>query len=375
MKALFFISISVIAYTYLVYPLIISLWGTVARRTVRKKYAPVPLSVVLAARNEENKIRDRIANLLEQEYPAELVEIIVVSDGSTDRTAEIASAHPDGRVRVIDTGPPAGKAAAINAGVAAASNGIIVFADARQMFSPNVFAELTSLFHDPDVGAVSGELVFSPRGGGEVHEGIGLYWRYEKLIRRKESDVDSVVGASGSIYAVRRELFAPLPPDTILDDFLLPMRIVLQGYRVVFTRDARAYDQVSETASQEFSRKVRTLAGNFQAIRFEKALLNPLKNRLFFQMASHKLARLAVPYFCVLALVSNAALTGTPFRVLLAAQLAFYASILLRFTGLDRTPAGGPIRIAWTFVVLNAAAVAGMWIFLTGRERALWKRD
>ncbi|MBI4720027.1 MAG: glycosyltransferase family 2 protein [Chitinivibrionia bacterium] len=375
MKVLFFISISAIVYTYLGYPLIIYIWGSIARRTVRKKYAPVPLSVVLAVRNEEGKIRDRLANLLDQEYPADLVEIIVVSDGSTDRTREIASEHPDTRIRAIDTGSPAGKAAAINAGVAAASHGIVVFADARQVFSRNVFAELASLFHDPEVGAASGELVFSSKSGGGEREGVGLYWRYEKMIRRKESDVDSVVGASGSIYAIRRELFAPLPPGTILDDFLLPMRIVLAGRRVVFTRDARAYDRLSETSSQEFSRKVRTLAGNFQAIRFEKALLNPLKNRIFFQMASHKLARLAAPYFCLAALASNAMLSGAPYRILLAAQLLFYASVLLKFTGLRRTPAWGMIGIAWTFVLLNAAAVAGMWVFATGREGGVWKKD
>jgi biofilm PGA synthesis N-glycosyltransferase PgaC len=374
-NVLFFISVSFIAYTYLVYPLIMYFWGTFARRSIDKQYTAVPLSVVLAARNEEGKIRDRLANLLEQDYPPELVEIIVVSDGSTDGTAAAASAFPDDRIRVIEMETAAGKAAAINAGVAAATNAIIVFADARQLFSPNAFAELTSLLHDSAVGAVSGELVLASRRDSELSDGVGFYWRYEKMIRRKESDVDSVVGASGSIYAIRRELFTPLPARTILDDFLTPMRIVLKGYRVVFTRDARAYDRVSGSASREFSRKVRTLAGNFQSFRLEKGLLNPLKNRIFFQTVSHKLTRLIAPYFCLLALLSTAMLPGVIFRALLAAQLVFYASILLRFTSLERTPAGGFIRIAWTFVLLNAAAVAGMWMFVTGRERDVWKKD
>lgn len=374
MNVLFVISVCAILYTYLLYPVIITLWGTMARRRVQRGHTPFPLSVVLAVRNEERTIEARIENLLNQEYPADLAEIIIVSDGSTDATIERASRFRDDRISIIDTGSPVGKAMALNRGVEAAANELIVFADARQRFAPDVFTELASMFHDETVGCVSGELVFSKEGTSEVQEGVGLYWRYEKLIRRKESDVDSVVGASGSIYAVRKRLYTPLPAGTILDDFLLPMRIVLLGYRAVFTRSARAFDTVAETASQEFSRKVRTLAGNFQALRFEPALLNPARNRLWFQFVSHKIARLFAPYFCILAFVGNFFVPGSLFHVLLILQILFYGSALLKFTPLKSTALGSLIRISSTFVMLNAAAIVGFWMFLTGQEAAIWKK-
>jgi cellulose synthase/poly-beta-1,6-N-acetylglucosamine synthase-like glycosyltransferase len=228
-----------------------------------------------------------------------------------------------------------GKATALNIGVAAATRDIVVFADARQRFSPNAIAELVSVFHDQAVGAVSGELILVAGDQvGEVHEGVGLYWQYEKLIRRSESAIASVVGATGSIYAVRRALYVPLAPNTLLDDFLVPMRIVLAGYRVIFLRAARAFDFPSATASREFSRKVRTLAGNFQAVAMEPRLLDPRANPVLFQFVSHKLLRLIVPYFCIAAWVSSALLTGPVYLAFFVVQTVFYAIGLVNLTPL-----------------------------------------
>lgn len=374
MIVIFWISVAFLLYTYAVYPLVIYVWGAAFPRRVHRRYRTPSLSVVVAARDEQRNIVDRIWNLLGQDYPADRIEVIVVSDGSTDRTVELARSVDDPRVRVLDTLAPVGKAGALNMGVANARHEIVVFADARQRFGENAFAELVASFNDLHVGAVTGELVISRRDRGEVGEGVGLYWQYEKLIRRMESRVDSVVGTTGCIYAIRRELYETLPESTLLDDFLVPMRIVLRGHRVIFNRSARAYDHVSATASQEFARKVRTLAGNFQAFAFERALLNPAKNRIFFQMISHKLTRLLAPYFILLALVSNVFLAGPFFRVTLFLQLLFYLAVLLRFTPLIAAPFGGFVRVAWTFVVLNAAAVAGLWVFLSGREGLAWKK-
>jgi glycosyltransferase involved in cell wall biosynthesis len=186
--------------------------------------------------------------------------MVIIDDGSTDRTAELARLFANRGVTVIECSSALGKAAALNIGVASASHGIVVFADARQRFSSNAVAELVSVFHDETVGAVSGELILvSGADAGEVHDGVGLYWRYEKLIRRSESAVASVVGATGSIYAVRKRLYTPLEPHTLLDDFLVPMRIVLAGIACLHSR--RAPSTLVPTAA-EFSRKVRTLAGN-----------------------------------------------------------------------------------------------------------------
>jgi cellulose synthase/poly-beta-1,6-N-acetylglucosamine synthase-like glycosyltransferase len=373
-KVLFFISVAFIAYTYLVYPLVIVVWAALFPKRVEKRYKNLPVSVVVAARNEEIHIKTRIENLIEQDYPRALVEIIVVSDGSSDRTSEVARAFEDRGVVVLETPGPIGKAGALNSGVERASNDIVVFADARQRFSPNALAELVSMFNDPTVGAVSGELIIEGGAGGEVHEGVGLYWEYEKLIRRSESAAASVVGATGSIYAVRKRLFEPLGNNTLLDDFLVPMRIVLAGYRVLFTRKARAYDISSATAGREFARKVRTLAGNFQAVALEPRLIHPGRNPVFFQFVSHKLARLAVPYFCALALVTSALTPGAFYATLFALQLAFYGLGLLARTPLGRARAGRIFRLSLTFTVLNAAAVAGLWVFLAGKDRAVWKK-
>ncbi len=374
MKPLFFVSVAVILYAYLLYPLIIVMWSKIRPRRVEKRYRQVPVSVVIAARNEEANITARIENLLAQEYAPDLMEIIVVSDGSTDRTVELARLFANRGVTVVECPTPVGKAAALNAGVARASRDIVVFGDARQRFSPNAIAELVSVLHDPEVGAVSGELILlSGDEAGEVHEGVGLYWRYEKLIRRSESRVASVVGATGSIYAVRRSLFVPLAPDTLLDDFLVPMRIVLAGYRVIFIRSARAFDVSSPTAAHEFSRKVRTLAGNFQAVTMEPRLLSA-NNPVLFQFVSHKLMRLVVPYFCVAAWVTSALVPGRYFAAAFGLQTLFYTLGILNLTPLRNARGAGVFRIAWTFIVLNAAAVMGLWVFLTRREHAVWRK-
>jgi biofilm PGA synthesis N-glycosyltransferase PgaC len=375
MKIVFYISVAVIVYAYFLYPAIIVVWARLFPRRIEKRYRHVPVSVVMAARNEEANISARIENLLAQEYPHALLEVVVVSDGSTDRTAELARQFTHHGVNVIECSSPVGKAAALNIGVASASHGIVVFADARQRFSSNAIAELVSVFHDESVGAVSGELILlSGEKAGEVHEGVGLYWRYEKLIRRSESAVASVVGATGSIYAVRRRLYEPLEPHTLLDDFLVPMRIVLAGYRVIFIRAARAFDLSSPTAKREFSRKVRTLAGNFQAVAMEPRLLSARANPVIFQFVSHKLLRLVVPYCCVAAWVSSALLPGPLYAAAFALQTIFYFLGMLNLTPLRTSPIATLFRISWTFIVLNAAAVMGLWVFLTGQERMVWRK-
>ncbi len=375
MTFLFFASIAIILYAYVLYPAIIVVWAGLRPRRVEKRYRQVPVSVIIAARNEEKNVTARLENLLAQEYPPDLLEIIVISDGSEDRTAELARLFTPNGVKVIECSSPVGKAAALNIGVASASHDIIVFADARQRFSQNAIAELVSAFHDERVGAVSGELILlAGDETGEVHDGVGLYWKYEKLIRRSESAVGSVVGATGSIYAVRRSLFVPLAPHTLLDDFLVPMRIVLAGYRVIFIRAARAFDLTSATAAREFSRKVRTLAGNYQAMVMEPRLLSARHNPVLFQFVSHKVLRLLVPYFCVTAWVSSALLTGSFFAAAFALQTLFYTLGILNLTPLRAARGAWLFRVPWTFMVLNAAAVMGLWVFVTRQERMVWRK-
>jgi cellulose synthase/poly-beta-1,6-N-acetylglucosamine synthase-like glycosyltransferase len=323
------------------------------------------VSIVIAARNEARRLPARVGNLLALPYTGER-EIIVVSDGSTDGTA-VALAPWRNRVRLIQL-PPSGKAAALNAGVAAAVHDIVVFADARQVFEPAALAKLVAPFADPKVGGVTGELMLIVGDGPGIGEGLGLYWRYEKWIRRNESAIHSTLGATGAIYALRRSLWQPLPPATLVDDVLAPMRAVLAGSRVVFEPEARAYDRVTTDAATEWRRKVRTLAGNYQIIAQEPRLLVPGLNPVWWQYVSHKVGRLVVPYALVVLLVTSVALAGE--APIYAGSLAgFLVVAALALSGWLKIRARAA-RIAFTFVMLNSAAVAGL--VALARRRRVW---
>jgi cellulose synthase/poly-beta-1,6-N-acetylglucosamine synthase-like glycosyltransferase len=217
--------------------------------------------------------------------------------------------------------------------VARARGEVVVFCDVRQRLDPGAVRALVAALADPQVGAATGELVLTDEHGREAADGVGLYWRYEKALRALESRVHSTLGATGALYAVRRVLYRPLPAGTVLDDVLTPMRIVLAGQRVVYEPRARAYDLVCPP-EREFVRKVRTLAGNFQLLVLAPELVNPARNPVFFQFVSHKLGRLAVPYFLVLLLAANLWLREGWYELALTAQGGFYllaaAGALLR---------------------------------------------
>lgn len=329
---LFWGSTFVIFYIYLGYPVLLWVWARVAARPTRKTPAeaagPWPsLSIIVAARNEAARLPGRLANLLDLPYPGPR-EVIVVSDGSTDGTPaairDFLERRPDGDhpVRVLEV-PAGGKPLALNAGVEAARGDILVFADARQTFSQDALITLAANFADELVGGATGELILDCEGGAPadstIGDGVGLYWKYEKWLRRKESAIWSTLGATGAIYALRRSLWVPLPAETLLDDVLAPMRAVLRGYRIVFEERAIAWDRASVDAEAESRRKTRTLAGNYQILLQEPQLLVPGANPVWLQYVSHKIGRLVVPWALLGALVSS---------ILLASAHWFYAAAL-----------------------------------------------
>ena len=363
MIALFWISALIVGYVYVGYPGLLAVWARVVdRRPRRSPFAAgawPSISIIVAARNEAERLPARIENLLAQNYPGRC-EIIVVSDGSTDNP-RCALERFGPAVRVIDL-PPGGKPAALNAGVAASSGDLLVFADARQRFAANAITSLVSNFTDPAVGGATGELVLDCEQQGvdtQVGEGIGLYWKYEKWLRRNESRVWSTLGATGAIYALRRRCWSPLPEATLLDDVLAPMRSVLAGSRIVFDERAVAYDRASADAAAESRRKTRTLAGNYQILAQEPRLLVPFVNPVWVQYVSHKIGRLVVPWALVGLLISTIALARQEvfFAPLLAAQGVFYGLALSGglFQVRDRLA-----RVAYTFVMMNVSAVAGL---------------
>jgi cellulose synthase/poly-beta-1,6-N-acetylglucosamine synthase-like glycosyltransferase len=317
----------------------------------------------MAVRNGEREVGAKLENLLGLDYLADRLQIIVVSDGSTDGTTEVVRRYADRGVELIAIREPSGKPTALNHGMARARGSVVMFCDGRQRIEPQALRALVTHFADPAVGAVSGELML------EGDRGPGVYWRYEKFIRSAESALHSVPGATGALYAIRRELYRDLPGDCLLDDVYTPMNIVLAGKRVLFEPAARAYD-TEAGLEDEFQRKARTLAGNFQLLEQLPGLLDPRKNPIMWQFASHKLARLACPYALAVMLASSASralMRGSARPVYLAlfgAQVLVYGLAVRGAARGDR--ASRMERIAHTFVALNVAAVEGLRRYLTG---------
>ena len=372
---LFWTCVFLIAYGYAGYPALLRAWGALrpARPAGGRRREPTVV-IVLVVHDEEAHIEGRIKNLLALDYPRDRLEIVIGSDGSTDETVARARVFEGAGVRITAFRTRRGKAAVISELVPRCRSEIVVLADARQRFEAGTLRALVGPFADPRVGAVSGQLILT--SGPETTpatRGIGLYWRIESAIRLGESRIDSTIGATGAIYAIRRELFDPIPDDTILDDVLIPMRIVGRGYRVIFEPAARAYDRAG-SARQEFVRKVRTIAGNFQLFTRERWLLDPFRNRLWLQTVSHKLLRLFGPLLFATVLTATVVLSDRPFFLwALLAQAVFYASALCG--GVNEAARRIPlITVPYTVCLLQWATVVAFVRFLTGRQRVAWER-
>jgi cellulose synthase/poly-beta-1,6-N-acetylglucosamine synthase-like glycosyltransferase len=379
---LFWASAGFVAYTYVGYPLLLAVrarWRPAP--PVLKGDAKPPVSVVVVAHDEERHIEGKIRDCLEQDYPADRLEVVVASDGSRDRTEEIVASYASRGVRLVALPGPRGKPAALNGVVPLVRGEILVLADARQRLDPRAVSSLVANLADPAVGAVSGELHIQGPAGSVTGGGVGAYWRVEKAIRQLEARVDSTVGVTGALYALRRALFRPLAEKLILDDVAVPMAVVGAGFRVVFEPAAQAFDMASETVEGEFRRKVRTLAGNLQLVRLQPWLLSPRRNRLWWQFHSHKLARLGVPWALVILFMASvhlAASTLVPSQLYLAAALGqgvFYLAgaggWLLEIGG--KKP--GLLSGAAAFLLLNLAAAAAPFQLLLGRSRVTWRGD
>lgn len=324
------------------------------------------ISVILAVRDGEAWIGRKLKSLLELDYPGELLEILVISDGSTDRTEEIAREYADS-VKLLCI-PPSGKATAINRGVAEATGELLFFTDVRQRLDQGCLKALVPFFADPTVGVASGELFI---GEGTAEESsVGLYWRLEKWIRKRHAEIDSVLGATGAIYMMRRSLAVPLPAETLVDDVHLPMVAFLGGYRLIFVDKAKAYDVPTDT-STEFRRKVRTLAGVYQLIRRFPRLLLP-SNRMWIHFLSHKFGRLLLPFALLGILFSSFSLSRPWMELALAAQAVFYGLAAADRWIPDAFPGKRFSSVIRAFVVMMMAAlVASTVLFRPGR--AFWK--
>jgi biofilm PGA synthesis N-glycosyltransferase PgaC len=366
---IFWLCTAFVLYTYMLYPLLLAVRPRFRRADDDTKPLPQSVSIILAAHNEAANVERRLNELTALLAASGLKgEIIVVSDGSTDDTARLAREFEECGVRVLEFPEKRGKAVALTEAGALATYEILVFGDMRQRWAPDVLGHLLKNFADPTVGGVSGELMVESAPG--VMAGVALYWRVEKWLRKKESRAYSMVGATGAISAVRRELFRPIPPGTLLDDVYWPLQVCLQGYRVVHESRAIAFDHLPDRPRDEFRRKVRTLTGNFQLATLVPAALLPWRNPIWLELVSHKMLRLAAPWALLGMLFLSAVLPGWLYQVAFSCQVACYTLALLGLI-----PAIQPLRVASTaasFLVLNAACWVAFWVWITRRGERAW---
>lgn len=330
------------------------------------------VSLVVAAYNEASCIGQKLENSLALDYPAHRFEVLIGSDGSTDGTDEIVRTCQDERVR-LSSAARAGKTSVLNRCIPMAHGDIIVLSDANTMIEPEAIQALVRHFEDPEVGAVCGKLRLYNPTKQDYEE--SAYWNYESLIKFYEGKRGAVVGANGGLYAIRRRLFTQLPPSTIVDDFVIPLRILEQGYKVVYEAEAVAHEETTEDYGKEFGRRARIAAGNFQSLKMVPGLLLPTAGFPAFAFWSHKLLRWCAPALMAVALVANLFLLDSVFyRLTLFAQAMFYALAYLGKAGVLKGTGRRIASVAYYFVTMNLAIVVGFWRFLRNAQKAAWDR-
>jgi len=350
------------------YPLLLRWLSRHRARPVQRQPFEPTISLIIVVYNGERFLEAKLQSVLALEYPSEKLEVIVVSDGSTDRTEEIARSFDGQRVSLLSV-PRGGKPAALNAAIAQASGEILVLTDVRQPLEPLSVARLVENFADPSVGVVSGELVIRA-GASQQEADIGLYWRFETWMRESLSSIDSMFGATGPFYAMRRALTVPIPADALLDDMHLPLAAYFKGYRLVMDSRARAYD-IPTSLDTEFRRKIRTLAGNYQILRAYPALLGR-GNRMWLHFMSYKFGRLLLPWLLLILAAASFGLPAPWRTVLLACQAAFYCLALADVWIFKPRLLKRLSSSAHTFLVMMIATLGGLSVFFIP-PRALWK--
>ena len=377
----FWAAVALIAYAYVGYPLFVTL---LARSFGRRPQPPVvrepelpSVSLVISALNEEKWIAQRVQNALAQNYPPERLSVVVASDGSTDRTAEIvrqlAERHP-GRVILHDFASRRGKANVLNEVLPTVSGQIIALSDANTFFDRDAARNLARWFGDEDVVAVCGQLnLVDPETGKNVDS---LYWRFENYLKEQESQLGALLGANGAVYALRRDQYVPIPAETIIDDFLIPLLMKLRTRgKIIYDREASATEETPPHVADEFRRRARIGAGGFQSLQRLWPLLLPSAGWTCLAFVSHKFLRWLVPLFLVVALVANTLLIAElGYRLLLGLQLAFYATALYGSVVPGQGLAARLVRLSTLFTSMNAALAVGFWRWLTGSQGGTWLR-
>lgn len=372
----FWSSLALLAYIYAGYPLLVWALGRMCPFTPRREPFTGRLSVVIAGYNEASRLACKLDSLLASDCAAQIDDVLIGSDGSDDNTAEVIEQYGDGRVRLVPFVERRGKPAVLNDLVPLCRNELVILMDARQMLDPTAISRLAACLADERVGVVSGELAFrSSHSGSTAAEGIGAYWKYEKFIRKSESRFRSVPGATGALYAIRKSLFRPIPPQTLLDDVVIPMQVVEQGYRCLIEPGAMAFDTPSQSPQQESVRKRRTIAGAAQLVINQPRWLLPWKNPIWLEFMSHKIARLGSPALLVVVIAANIALAAQPlYGLLFGLQCLFYLAAGVGYLFQRQGKKSSLFGLPLMFVSLNTTTTGALWDALRGRFRATWQR-
>jgi len=368
----FWVSAALLVYVYAGYPLLLAAIRWVSPRAVRQARTEPRVCLFIAANDEGLVMEAKLENSLAVDYPSHLLDIVVASDGSVDGTNAIVERFAP-RVRLLPFYPRRGKITAINDGMASVHSDIVIFSDANTFLAPDAVHAVVRNFADPEVGAVSGDVALVGERAA-LGRSEDLYYVYERWLQRAESEVGSMIGADGALYAIRRELFVPAPADTILDDLAIPMTIVRAGYRVVFEPDARAYEYGFESAREEFARKSRVIAGAVQFLRRADSDVPLGRSQVIVSLVSHKGLRWLSPMFASCAFLASIALASASHRF---AAVAIAQGVLVAFGVAGCVPTlrrNAVVSLAHYFCLVQAAAVIGFVRGMLGKQSVRWRR-
>lgn len=378
LSLIFWSAIGFIVYTYLLYPLILYVIYNFKRRPPVSDIQHQPgVSIIISAYNEENIIEEKIKNILEINYPKEKIEVLIGLDGCSDNTPEILKKYYGNFLHVIEFPNRRGKAAVLNDLVELAKSDIIVFSDANTIYESDAIENLVRHFHDPAIGGVCGKLELLPHNKNIGSMGESMYWRYENMLKLMEGTINTTIGATGAIYAIRKSLYRNLPVHKIVtDDFLIPLHVVSQGQRVIFDHNAIGYEKTAENIQKEYSRKVRIGVANFVGLSEIKHLLKPRWKFIAFALWSHKIIRWFVPFLMLLILISNLGLVLVSekniFNIILLLQIVFYTTAAAGYI-MDRFKIYfGIFGYPYFFVSMNWALLIGFIRFILNRKQPTW---
>ncbi len=377
LEIIFWSSAGLIGYGYVFYALILA--------GLRRVFPPAPpsftnelpsISVLIAAYNEEQAIKDRIANCLTLDYPKDKLEIIIASDGSNDRTNEIAATFDRDPVRLICLKQRQGKVNAINTASPKVKNEILIFSDATSHFEPDLARKLVRHFGDTQVGCVCGNVVFTNAAGSKTGELEGAYWKLETYLRQREGERGSTLGATGAAFAMRRELWRPCPPNALVEDLVMPMKVLQSGYQVNFEPEAIATETAAEKIDEEFERRRRIGAGALQSLILLLPMLNPLRGFPAIAFFSHKVIRWLTPMLMILCLLTHLilAINSGLYLSLLVPHLGFYLAALIGLLVGRKNRVYRVLSLPYYFVSMNTALLCGYFKYLRGTQKVTWNR-